>query len=178
MSPGVLKMTFSLFARTNALAPDMQAPGFDLPDQHGRQQRLRDYRGHWVVVYFYPKDATPGCTTEACRLRDDILQLRAQGAQILGISLDSPESHAKFAEKHGLPFPLLADRGGQVAKRYGALFSLGPIRFARRHTFIVDPEGRIARVHRRVAPNRHSQQLTSDLRELQGAHFKAGTTGT
>ena len=144
------------------------APAFELHDQRGEPHRLSDYRGHWVILYFYPKDDTPGCTTEACAFRDDILTLRSLGATLLGVSLDETASHARFAEKYGLPFPLLADPGGRVADAYGALFSLGPLRFAKRHSFIIDPEGRIARIYREVRPGEHSDQVIADLRALQG----------
>lgn len=154
-------------ARAADLAPGASAPAFELVDQNGRVQRLEDYRGRWVVLYFYPKNDTPGCTTEACAFRDDILELQALGAKLLGVSLDDAASHARFAEKYGLPFPLLADVGGTVAQAYGSLFSLGPLRFAKRHTFIVDPEGRLARIYRDVDPALHSDQVIADLRALQ-----------
>ncbi|MGV6859028.1 MAG: peroxiredoxin [bacterium] len=146
-----------------------QAPDFVLQDQSGTEQRLSDYRGQWVVLYFYPKDDTPGCTAEACHFRDDIIQLRDLKARLFGISLDDRDSHEAFASRHSLPFPLLSDNDGRVAKAYGALFSLGPIKFARRYTFIVDPQGRIAKVYRSVKPKRHSQQIITDLKALQTA---------
>ncbi|WP_369802378.1 peroxiredoxin [Sulfuriferula sp. AH1] len=96
------------------------APDFALPDQSGKLQKLADFRGKWLVLYFYPKDETPHCTTEACQFRDDIFKIRALGAEVIGVSVDNTESHAEFARKHGLPFPLLADRNGLVAARYGS----------------------------------------------------------
>lgn len=145
------------------------APAFALIDQNGQTQRIEDYRGKWVVLYFYPKNDTPGCTTEACAFRDDIYQLRDLGAQVLGVSIDNQESHKAFAEKHGLPFPLLADTDGKVAKSYGALWSFAFVRFARRHTFIIDPQGKVAKVYRSVKPTSHSDEVIAALRELQTA---------
>jgi peroxiredoxin Q/BCP len=144
------------------------APEFSLVDQHGDTRALADYRGEWVVLYFYPKNDTPGCTTEACAFRDDYFMLRERGARVLGVSLDSAESHAAFAEKYGLPFPLLADTEGEVARAYGSLWGIWPLRFAKRHTFIVDPDGRIARIYREVKPKTHSAQVLTDLKALQG----------
>jgi peroxiredoxin Q/BCP len=143
------------------------APDFSLPDQNGEPRVLADYRQRWVVLYFYPKDNTPGCTKEACQFRDDFLAIRSLGAEILGVSVDSQESHAKFAGKYNLPFPLLSDADGHVAKQYGALWSLAFIRFARRHTVIVDPHGKIAKIYREVEPETHSREVIGDLKALQ-----------
>jgi peroxiredoxin Q/BCP len=148
------------------LVEGARAPDFDLQDQYGKRHSLSDYRGNWVVLYFYPKDNTPGCTTEACAFRDDILQFRTMGVAVLGVSLDSVDSHKKFAEQHGLPFPLLADPGGKVAESYGVLWAFGPIRFARRRSFLIDPQGRVARAYRSVKPEGHSDQLIGDLKRL------------
>ncbi|UCE90525.1 MAG: peroxiredoxin [Pseudomonadota bacterium] len=154
------------------------APEFALIDQKGNTQRVADYRGKWVVLYFYPKDDTPGCTTEACQFRDDIYQLHALGAQVLGVSIDNQESHKAFAEKHGLPFPLLADTDGKVAKSYGALWSFGFVRFARRHTFIIDTQGKVVKVYRSVSPSSHSDDVIAALRELQAATGEDTRTAT
>lgn len=143
------------------------APAFELNDQYMKIHNLEKYAGKWLVLYFYPKDDTPGCTIEACNFRDDIIQIRSLDAEILGVSLDSSESHASFAEDHGLPFPLLSDTGGEVAKSYGSLMSMGPIKFARRHTIIIDKKGNIAKIYRRVDPKIHSGQIIADLKELQ-----------
>jgi peroxiredoxin Q/BCP len=144
------------------------APEFDLPDQQGERHSLSRYRGQWLVLYFYPRDDTPGCTAEACSFRDAFAALKRMGVAVVGVSLDDVESHRKFASKYRLGFPLLFDRGGDVARAYGALFRLGPLRFARRHTFLIDPGGRIARIYRRVDPGRHSEQLIGDLGTLLG----------
>ena len=143
------------------------APAFALKDQAGKVHALADYRGRWVVLYFYPKDDTPGCTTEACNFRDDLHTLRALNVQVLGVSMDDSQSHARFAEKYRLPFPLLADTDGVATRAYGALWSLGPVKFAKRHSFIIDPEGRLAKIYRDVKPETHSRELQKDLVELQ-----------
>lgn len=153
--------------RRDALTPGAPAPDFDLPDQHGRQHRLADYQGRWLVLYFYPKDDTPGCTVEACAFRDGLQDLQALNAAVLGVSLDDTHSHARFAGKFSLPFPLLADAGGRVARAYGSLLSLGPIKVARRHSFVIDTQGRLARVYREVSPRGHVQQVCEGLRALQ-----------
>lgn len=153
-------------ARAAGLAVGDPAPGFELPDQHGESHRLEDYRGRWVVLYFYPKDDTPGCTTEACEFRDDIHLLKKLGVSVVGVSLDDVASHQEFAEKYHLPFTLLSDSTGAVAKRYGALTSLGFVKFAKRHTFIVDPAGHVARIYRRVRPKQHSDEVVAALRDL------------
>lgn len=142
------------------------APPFELSDQNGETRRLGDYLGRWVVLYFYPKDDTPGCTAEACGLRDVYGMLEDMGAAVLGVSLDDTESHKAFASKFRLPFPLLADTGGRVAKSYGALNSLGFVKFARRHSFIIDPQGRIAKVYRRVDAKTHADEVIADLKAL------------
>lgn len=143
------------------------APNFQLSDQHRKMHSLSGYAGKWVVLYFYPKDDTPGCTTEACNFRDDIFRLRELGAEVLGVSVDNTESHARFAEKHGLPFSLLADDNGSVAESYGSLRRIGPLRLAKRHTFIIDPQGRIAKIYRKVDPKTHSDAVIADIRSLQ-----------
>ena len=143
------------------------APGFSLVDQNGKLHQLAAFRNHWVVLYFYPKDDTPGCTKEACSFRDDYLKLAKLNAEVIGISIDNAESHAEFASKYHLPFPLLADTTGKIAETYGSFFSFGPLKFARRHTFIIDPSGKIARIYRKVAPGKHSDQVIKDLATLQ-----------
>lgn len=146
----------------------MPAPAFTLTDQNAVQRSLADYRGHWLVLYFYPKDDTPGCTTEACHFRDDYLQIKKLGADILGVSIDSEKSHAAFATKYSLPFPLLADKDGAVAKQYGALWGVWLLRFARRHSFLINPDGKIARIYRNVDPEKHSAELIAAIKELSG----------
>lgn len=144
------------------------APGFELPDQQGTAHSLSDYRGRWVVLYFYPKDDTPGCTQEACTFRDDLHKLTRLGAQVLGVSVDTSASHAAFASKYHLPFPLLADANGKVADSYGALRNLGVLKIAKRYTFLIDPDGKIAKTYLQVDTSRHSRQIIDDLSLLLG----------
>ncbi len=142
------------------------APDFDLPDQEGKPHQLHDYAGRWLVLYFYPKDDTPGCTQEACAFRDDLHKLTALGAQVVGISVDDSSSHAEFARKYHLPFPLLADSKAEVAVRYGALMNLGLFKIAKRYTFLIDPQSKVAKVYEKVETSRHSQQIIADLKQL------------
>jgi thioredoxin-dependent peroxiredoxin len=153
-----------------AAAPDVgaPAPAFHLQDQTGAWHDLNEYRGKWVVLYFYPKDDTPGCTTQACGFRDNIFAFNKLGAVILGISVDDVASHKQFAGEHGLPFTLLADSTKQTAKTYGVLRSvLGLMEIASRETFVIDPEGRIAKHYASVDPKGHSQMVLADLKVLQ-----------
>ncbi len=143
------------------------APDFTLVDQNNESQTLSKMRGQWVVMYFYPKDETPGCTTEACNFRDNILSLRVKKAAVWGISVDNSKSHAAFSEKYKLPFTLLADVGGQVAKQYGSLLNMVIFKVAKRHSFIIDPEGKVAKIYRNVNPKTHVEQILKDLDGLQ-----------
>ena len=144
------------------------APEFKLQDQNGKWHSLADYRGKWVTLYFYPKDQTPGCTTQACEFRDNIFAFRDANAAILGVSVDDVKSHKKFAEKHGLPFPILADSTKETAKKYGVLKSyLGTMELAKRDTFLIDPQGRIVKRYADVDPKGHSQLVLKDIQELQ-----------
>lgn len=145
------------------------APDFALQDQNGRMHRLSDYAGRWLVLYFYPRDDTPVCTREACRFRDDIGTLGKLDAAVVGVSVDSTRSHADFSRKYGLPFPLLSDPDGRTASAYDSLLNLGIIRFARRHTFIIAPDGRIAARFDHVDPARHAEEVRDTLRSLQGS---------
>jgi peroxiredoxin Q/BCP len=142
------------------------APEFELSDQDGRLHSLEDYREQWVVLYFYPKDETPGCTTEACEFRDNIFAYRELNAQILGVSLDDAESHKAFAENHGLPFPLLADVDGDAASAYGVKTRMGGMTVAKRQTFLIAPDGTLAKHYEKVKPAEHSEQVLAALREL------------
>ena len=146
-----------------------QAPEFELADQTGQLHSLEDYRDQWVVLYFYPKDETPGCTTEACEFRDNIFAFRDLNAQILGVSLDDVESHRKFAENHSLPFPLLADVDGDAADAYGVKTRMFGMLVAKRQTFIVGPDGNIAKHYEKVKPAEHSAQVIEDLKALSAA---------
>ncbi len=144
------------------------APDFNLSDQNGKSHSLHDFQGKYLVLYFYPKDDTPGCTQEACAFRDDLNQLTEMGAEVVGISVDDSESHAEFAKKYHLPFPLLADKDGKVAASYGALMNLGFMKLARRFTFLIDPQGNINKVYLSVETSRHSKDIITDLKSLTG----------
>lgn len=143
------------------------APDFELTDQDGQLHSIEDYRGKWVALYFYPKDGTPGCTTEACEFRDNIFAFKNLDCQILGVSLDDASSHKEFSEKHGLPFPLLADTEGTTANAYGVKTRMLGIAYAKRQTFLIDPDGKIARHYADVDPDSHSEELLADLEALQ-----------
>lgn len=145
------------------------APEFELSDQNGQLHSLEDYRDRWVVLYFYPKDETPGCTTEACEFRDNIFAYRELNAQILGVSLDDVESHRAFSENHGLPFPLLADADGSVADAYGVKTKMFGMTVAKRQTFLVGPDGTLAKHYGKVKPATHSAEVLADLELLSAA---------
>ncbi|MBN8762817.1 MAG: peroxiredoxin [Thiobacillus sp. 63-78] len=149
-------------------AEGSKAPGFALQDQNGRTHHLDDYAGRWLVLYFYPRDDTPVCTREACRFRDDLDTLEQLDAAVVGVSVDSTRSHADFSRKYGLPFPLLSDPGGRTARAYGSLLNLGVMHVARRHTFIIAPNGYIAARFDHVDPARHVEEVRDALRSLQG----------
>lgn len=142
------------------------APSFRLQDQKSKWHSLDEYQGRWIVLYFYPKDDTPGCTKEACAFRDNIFAFEDIGAVILGVSLDDVKSHEAFAEKYSLPFSLLSDADAQIATQYGVLRKVGPMKFAKRQSFIIDPEGNIARHYEKVDAQEHSAQVLADLKTL------------
>lgn len=143
------------------LAVNQNAPSFSLPDQNQIIHRLDQYRGRWVLLYFYPKDMTPGCTTEACSFRDNYDQLLPQ-LVVLGVSADSVASHTKFAAKYHLPFPLLSDQSKDTIKVYQAW---GP--FTKRLSYLIDPEGKIAKAYPKVSPKDHVAEVIHDLGALQ-----------
>jgi peroxiredoxin Q/BCP len=150
-----------------AISADISAPDFELTDDTGTPRKLSDYRGRYVVLYFYPKDDTPGCTKEACNFRDDYSAYEQAGIAILGVSPDDAQSHAKFKKKFQLQFPLLADEGHKVCNLYGVW---GPKKFMGREyegvlrtTFLINPDGKIVRVYENVRPAEHSAELLSKL---------------
>lgn len=145
-----------------------EAPSFTLNDAQGQTHYLTDYKGNYLVLYFYPKDDTPGCTKEACHFRDDMSQFEKLGAKVVGVSVDNSASHADFAKKYHLPFPLLIDTNGTVADSYHSLTDFLIIKIAKRHTFIIDPNGKIAKVYTKVDTYNHSQQIINDLKQLLG----------
>ena len=165
----VIALSPSLFllpAKADELQLGSPAPGFALLDQNSKEHRLEDYQGRWIVLYFYPKADTPGCTTEACNFRDDVFQFRKMNVALLGVSTDDVKSQKEFAEKYHLPFPLLSDPDGTIAGSYGSFTKFGPVRFASRHSFIIDPAGRIAKIYRDVSPGSHSKEVIADLESL------------
>ena len=145
----------------------MKAPNFSLKDQDGNIKTLQDFSGKWLVIYFYPKDDTPGCTTEACSLRDANDELIELGAEVVGVSKDDQDSHRKFKAKHKLNFTLLSDPTGETIEAFGAW---GPKMFGRigiqRKTFIVNPDGEIVKTYGRVAPAGHGNQVVTDLQAI------------
>lgn len=149
------------------LTTGQQAPDFTLPDQDGVMHSLRDYAGQWVLIYFYPKDDTPGCTKEACALRDDFPAFDTKKAKIFGVSADSVESHKKFATKYELPFTLLSDTGHDMLKAYGVwgkkTFLGRSYEGISRTSYLIDPEGRVAVVYEKVNPLTHASQVLTDL---------------
>jgi thioredoxin-dependent peroxiredoxin len=160
-------------ARAESPAIGQPAPAFRLQDQTGDWRALADYRGKWVALYFYPKADTPGCTTEACEFRDNIFAFEAIGATIIGISIDDVKAQKKFADKYSLPFPLLADKGGVAAQEYGVLNNIMGLKLAKRQSFLIDPEGRIAKHYASVDPKTHSKEVLADLKSLMAASAKA-----
>jgi peroxiredoxin Q/BCP len=143
------------------------APEFTLSSQDGTLISLKDFRGKWVVLYFYPKDFTSGCTVEAHNFQRDQGQYAQRNAAVLGVSVDSVDSHKQFCAKEGLNFKLLADPDHKVVSAYGSLMNFGITQIAARHTFIIDPQGKIARAYTSVDPNKHSQEVLAALDELQ-----------
>ena len=149
------------------------APDFALPDQFGVSRTLDEFRGRNLVLYFYPRDDTPGCAEQAMRFRNSMRDLEALDAAVCGVSVDDTTSHAAFARKYNLPFALLADRDGQTAARYGSLRNFGVVKFAKRNTFLVDPDGRIAKVYLGVQPAQNAEDVTEDLKRLQSPAVSA-----
>ena len=143
------------------------APAFSLSDQDGDTRKLEDFRGKWLALYFYPRDETPGCVRQACKFRDDWRTLDEMGADVVGVSVDDVRSHGAFAKHYSLMFRLLADTSGEVAARYGSLYNLGVFKIARRNTFLIDPQGRIARVYAPADTAKNSQEVIADLKELK-----------
>lgn len=151
----------------------MKAPDFKLLDQDGVTHSLTDYRGQWLVLYFYPKDDTPGCTTEACAFRDSLAGFKERNVAVLGVSADSVKSHKKFAKKYNLNFPLLSDESKAIIEAYGVW---GPKKlFGKefdgiiRSTFLINPEGEIAKEYPKVTPQEHAEEILKDLELLMSS---------
>lgn len=147
-----------------------KAPAFSVLDQDGKQVQLADYAGKWVLLYFYPKDDTPGCTKEACALRDNLPRFGDMKAVVLGVSVDSVKSHKKFVDKYKLPFTLLADEEKQIVKAYGVWgekkFMGRTFQGTKRMSFLIKPDGTIAKIYDTVKPALHAQEVLSDLSTL------------
>jgi peroxiredoxin Q/BCP len=156
-----------LLSHSAAPSEGSDAPDFSLPSQEGSPVSLKDYRGKWVVLYFYPKDQTPGCSREAHNFQVDQPKYAERNAVVLGVSLDSVDSHKKFCAKEGLNFKLLADTDHKVTDSYGSLTNLGVVKFAARHTFLIDPSGKVAKAYRSVDPLKHSAEVLAELDLLQ-----------
>jgi peroxiredoxin Q/BCP len=162
-----------VFAANNAPMPEpgQGAPTFTLPNQEGQPVDLASYHGKWVVLYFYPKDMTTGCTIEAHNFERDLDKYKALNAVILGVSVDTVDSHRQFCTKDSLTFTLLADPDKKVVEQYGSLGNFGPIQIAMRNTFLINPEGKIVKVWTSVNPNVHSPEVLaaiSDMEKQQG----------
>jgi peroxiredoxin Q/BCP len=158
-----------VFAADNAPLPEVgqTAPTFTLPNQEGQPVSLDSYKGKWVVLYFYPKDMTTGCTIEAHKFQADLDKYKAMNAVILGVSVDTVDSHKQFCTKDSLSFTLLADPDKKVVPQYGSLGNYGPMVIANRNTFLIDPNGKIVKVWTKVNPNVHSDEVLSTLATLQ-----------
>jgi peroxiredoxin Q/BCP len=142
------------------------APGFNLQDQNGDWHNLEDYRGQWLAIYFYPKNDTPGCTTEACNFRDNIYAFKAIGATVVGISVDDVDSHKEFSDKYKLPFTILADEEGKTARAYGVLRDWKLVKIASRQSFLVNPAGKVVKHYEDVDPDTHTMEVLADLETL------------
>jgi peroxiredoxin Q/BCP len=149
------------------------APDFSLTSQDGGTVSLKDYRGKWVVLYFYPKDFTSGCTIEAHNFQRDQAEFAKRNAVVLGVSVDSADSHKKFCAKEGLNFKLLADTSHQVSKEYGSLMNFGIAQISARNTFLIDPQGSIVRAFASVNPARHSADVLSAIDDLESRQAQA-----
>ena len=143
------------------------APSFRLQDQNGEWHALKDYRGQWLAVYFYPRDDTPGCTKEACNFRDNIYAFKAIDAAVVGISVDDVESHKEFSDKYKLPFTILADEDSETAKAYGVLRDYKLIKLASRQSFLIGPDGKIAKHYDDVDPDTHTDEVLADIKAFK-----------
>jgi peroxiredoxin Q/BCP len=148
-------------------AAGQTAPDFSLTTNEGKQASLKDYRGQWVVLYFYPKDFTSGCTVEARNFQKDLAKYDQANAVILGVSVDTAASHKDFCAKEGLNFKLLSDTDAAVSTKYGSIMEYNGAKLSARNTFLIDPEGTIAKVYTGVKPDVHSSEVLAELAKLQ-----------
>lgn len=142
-----------------------KAPDFMLKDQDGKDHKLSDWQGQWILLYFYPKDDTPGCTVEACTFRDGFENFEKIKAKVVGISMDDVKSHKAFTEKHNLPFTLLADPDGKVIRLYDVKMPV--VNMSKRKSFLIDPEGKLIKIYEDVVPAEHPAEVLKDLETLQ-----------
>jgi peroxiredoxin Q/BCP len=167
----VLCLSFALAPSAGAFADPpavgSPAPEFNLPNDEGKNMSLKDFKGKWVVLYFYPKDFTSGCTIQAKNFQRDIDKYKQSNAVVVGVSFDDVNSHKSFCEKEGLNFKLLADTEGKASEAYGSVMEYSGRKLSARNTFIIDPQGKIAKVFIRVNPAPHSEQVLAALAELQ-----------
>jgi thioredoxin-dependent peroxiredoxin len=163
--------SFSAFAADQPQPPvaGNAAPTFTLPSQEGTQVSLDDFKGKWVVLYFYPKDFTSGCTVEAHNFQRDLEKYTQRDAVILGVSVDTVDSHKNFCTKESLNFKLLADPNHAVVEKYGSVMEYNGMTLAARNTFLIDPSGTIRKVYVKVSPQGHSEEVLADLQHLQEA---------
>jgi len=161
-----------------AIVLGQAAPAFALVDQNGKTRISDEFAGKWLVLYFYPKAGTPGCTEEACSFRDDFVVLKALGAEVVGVSTDDLAAIRAFGAAHSLPFSLLADTDGKVARNYDSLLDLGLMKIAKRNTFLIDPQGRVVKRYSDVDTKTYAQTLIADLRErVNAAQAKPAVKG-
>ncbi len=164
---GALLLATPFMRADDMPAVGTKAPDFTLPSQEGKSVSLHDFEGKWVVLYFYPKDMTPGCTIEAHNFQHDQPMFDAKNAVILGVSLDTVDSHVQFCTKENLTFRLLSDAKHEVTTKYGSMSSFGPIKVAARNTFLIDPKGVIRKVYVKVDPSPHSKEVLAALEQLE-----------
>src|SRR5580700_8871300 len=156
-------------AGDNAPAVGTQAPDFTLNSQEGKPVSLHDFKGKWVVLYFYPKDFTSGCTVEAHNFQRDLAQYEQKNAVVVGVSMQDEDSHQKFCTKEGLSFKLLADTKQEVSTKYDSVMNIPLAKLSARHTFLIDPQGKVEKVWLDVKPDKHSEEVLAALTGLQGA---------
>ena len=157
----------SLVAATDQPAVGTPAPDFKLTSNEGKQTSLKDFRGQWVVLYFYPKDFTSGCTLEAHNFQRDLKKYEQMKAVIIGVSVDTAESHKDFCAKEGLSFKLLSDPDAKVSTQYDSIMEYNGAKLSARNTFIIDPQGKVVKVFTAVKPSGHSEEVLSALASLQ-----------